>query len=370
MKKRGISAIVATVLIILITVAAVTILWSFIIPMVQDSLQLATMCNAAKPSIDFSSGYTCYDSESNAIGILVRKDAGGSAFSGVEFTFSDGGRTRVMGRDFVGGENEKRRFFFVLDNKSGEVSIAPIVTDGNTEKVCDIIFSTSEIGNCTINNGSSNIEDDYVGYWKFDGDASDVTSRMNGTIHDDTHYVVGRNGIGSGLSFDGSGDHVRAGGQIGISDKNFTVSHWIRTTQSNSQIYTVANTGHGDGFRFGIHTTGGQSGISFLIGDNFDSIPGLYTEEVCLSNININDGEWHMISGTYRRGDVFRCYVDGKFQNEIPILDFYYGNKDDNLRFGAPHCCNDLNGEMDEVVIYNRVLDDREIRQLYDFTKN
>ena len=36
--KKGISAIVATVLIILITVAAVTIIWAAIIPMINDNI--------------------------------------------------------------------------------------------------------------------------------------------------------------------------------------------------------------------------------------------------------------------------------------------------------------------------------------------
>lgn len=36
MNKRGISAIVATVLIILITVASVTIIWVAIIPLISD----------------------------------------------------------------------------------------------------------------------------------------------------------------------------------------------------------------------------------------------------------------------------------------------------------------------------------------------
>ena len=40
MNKKGISAIVATVLIILITVAAVTIIWAAIIPMIDDQINM------------------------------------------------------------------------------------------------------------------------------------------------------------------------------------------------------------------------------------------------------------------------------------------------------------------------------------------
>ena len=36
MKKRAVSAVVATVLIILITIAAISILWAFVFPMVKN----------------------------------------------------------------------------------------------------------------------------------------------------------------------------------------------------------------------------------------------------------------------------------------------------------------------------------------------
>ncbi len=42
--KKGISAIVATVLIILITVAAITIIWAAIIPMISNQLESGTVC--------------------------------------------------------------------------------------------------------------------------------------------------------------------------------------------------------------------------------------------------------------------------------------------------------------------------------------
>jgi len=61
MEKRGISAIVASVLIILITIAGVTILWAAVIPMIKNSIELSNLCFDAKLMIDGSSGYTCYD---------------------------------------------------------------------------------------------------------------------------------------------------------------------------------------------------------------------------------------------------------------------------------------------------------------------
>ena len=60
MKKRGISAIVATVLIILIVVAGMGIIWSVILPTIT-SVDIEPSKQAI--SIDTQGGYTVYDGE-------------------------------------------------------------------------------------------------------------------------------------------------------------------------------------------------------------------------------------------------------------------------------------------------------------------
>jgi len=62
--KKGISAIVATVLIILITVAAVTIIWAAIIPMIQDQIGGSQECLAASSAVLVDPEYSCVNAES------------------------------------------------------------------------------------------------------------------------------------------------------------------------------------------------------------------------------------------------------------------------------------------------------------------
>ena len=66
MNKRGISAIVATVLIILITVAGVAIIWGAIIPMIGEDVSFGD--EMVDLRIVTSAGYTAWDEES---GIMV-----------------------------------------------------------------------------------------------------------------------------------------------------------------------------------------------------------------------------------------------------------------------------------------------------------
>ncbi|MFH1522188.1 MAG: hypothetical protein ABIF18_04495, partial [archaeon] len=70
--KKGISAIVATVLIILITVASVTIVWVAIVPMIQESLVFSSL--EGRVSVVSSGGYTAYDSEKKVAIVQVKRD--------------------------------------------------------------------------------------------------------------------------------------------------------------------------------------------------------------------------------------------------------------------------------------------------------
>ena len=60
MQKKAISAVVATVLIILITVAAITIIWAAIIPLIQRNIGEGTQCFDATSQLSIEAeGYTC-----------------------------------------------------------------------------------------------------------------------------------------------------------------------------------------------------------------------------------------------------------------------------------------------------------------------
>ena len=106
MNKRGVSAVVATVLIILITVASVTIFWGAIIPMTKGNLDFSSL--EGKVSVLTSGGYTYYDS-----------DTGIDEFpedSRLEITFEKE------------GEDDKR---LVIERKNDDKTLYSFYLDGN-----------------------------------------------------------------------------------------------------------------------------------------------------------------------------------------------------------------------------------------------
>ena len=145
MRKRGISAIVATVLIILITVAAVTIVWAAIIPMISNQLSKGTVCLDAVTQVTLvDEGYTCKNA--NDISLQIKRGAKTIDLIDIQVLISAGGTTTsFLISDIAGailpGANEEKVFTIDTTTIVGTidgVQIAPIVTVGNTEEICDV----------------------------------------------------------------------------------------------------------------------------------------------------------------------------------------------------------------------------------------
>jgi len=181
LNKKAVSAVVATVLIIMITVAAVGIIWAAIIPMVRDSLVKGTTCNDALSDISIGvEGYTCRSAAYQ--GCLASapylKPADGLCYTTVGFTgagvanvtlanislqIKKGSNAKVQlvavnALLFKGGSSESVRINktntgYVIGNLPGvnveqvitlvgayadvtSVQIAPVVTVGKTEEPC------------------------------------------------------------------------------------------------------------------------------------------------------------------------------------------------------------------------------------------
>ena len=146
-KKRAVSAVVATVLIIMITVAAVGIIWAAIMPMIRDSIDKGGACFEAQADVSLvtDSGYTCIDSDGD---ITVQVKKGPSAkftLVGLQVLVSEAGTTTpvvIRGDTVLPDNNEEAVIYVTNTNKkfdgADSIKIAPIVTVGKTEETCDV----------------------------------------------------------------------------------------------------------------------------------------------------------------------------------------------------------------------------------------
>lgn len=140
--KKGVSAVVATVLIILITVAAVTIIWSAVIPMIKDNLIGSDNCMKAQSEVSIGTGgYTCIKSNTNG-NISLQIVRGPSAFDldSVDVIIHVGGNSftkSVNGTNLPGVYQSK--VVYLNDTayiNATKVEIAPVLKIGATTKNC------------------------------------------------------------------------------------------------------------------------------------------------------------------------------------------------------------------------------------------
>lgn len=161
--KKAVSALVATVLLILITVAAVGIIWGAIMPMLAQGMDVGRACMNARLQINTQQGYSCFNTTGptpNRVLIQVERGAEDFIPLGLQLVVTGGGQSKVytvrnkqtgvgsvseLPANFSGvtldvpGINEARTYF--VDSgmtTTSEISVAPIVKVGNTEKICDV----------------------------------------------------------------------------------------------------------------------------------------------------------------------------------------------------------------------------------------
>lgn len=143
--KRGISAIVATVLIILITIAGVTILWVAIIPLITQG---ATFNDAnARLDVVTSGGYTVYDKVNRIAIVQVKRYSDESDMKYVRITLNFVGTSYSAVVD-APSPNQVKSYKFNLsvgnyaDPQS--VQVSPIFVTGTKERE-GVITSKADI---------------------------------------------------------------------------------------------------------------------------------------------------------------------------------------------------------------------------------
>ena len=152
MHKKGISAVVATVLMILITITAVVILWTFIIPLIKNNISFSPSPDL---TIDVSGGFTNYDPYSERACIEVKRGVDKADIIGIWFTINAGGNSYTTYNDTVPGINQARIYCFDTHGfpiKLDSFEIAPVFRVGKTYKIGAVTSRVDEIPEADLSN--------------------------------------------------------------------------------------------------------------------------------------------------------------------------------------------------------------------------
>jgi len=305
-EKRGVSALVATVLLILITVAGVAIIWGAVMPMITKITQSGQACINARLIIDTASGYTCYSETKNQASIMVSRGPEDFQLTGIQLGLSSAGQTESI---------------IIRDGSQAVASLGFDEGSGSTT------YDSSDNGNDGTINGA---------VWK---SGTDCIS-------------------GSCLSFDGVNDGVVVpdSSLFDFAGKNITISAWFKAANVQGTYAAIM-----------WHFTGGTPGAGwqFLLNANRVQIENRAPIDKLsiTSNAAYNDNIWHQAVVTMD-GSTAKLYVDGVYLKNDTYSNLIDYNE--NLGIGADFTgANSFNGTIDEVRIYNHALSAEEIKAQY-----
>jgi gliding motility-associated-like protein len=229
---------------------------------------------------------------------------------------------------------------------------------------------------CNANQLPASLRNGLVGYWPFCGNANDESGNGNNGVVNGATLTTDRLGsANSAYSFDGVNDFIQMPNRS-ISG-SFTISCWykmptynINTLGANDFIFFANHSGVNDNNRnvlVGYRNFGSEYGHSTYVKGGSGNMIGYYA----LNQIPVAN-KWHHFVCQFTNGVSVKMYLDNVLfytnntvvsNTTLPSLPMFFG-------IGIPTQFNFYKGELDDVSIWNRVLTEQEILQLYNSTSS
>ncbi len=142
MNKKAVSEIVATVLIILLTVASIGILIGVVVPMVKKGLDSGSTCFDATSSISVitEKGYTCINRTGKTVKVHIGRGSKDFELADLRISVYAAGNSKTINGTKLPNAGETKVIIIDVDDEfasANEVGVAPIVRIGETTQSCD-----------------------------------------------------------------------------------------------------------------------------------------------------------------------------------------------------------------------------------------
>jgi hypothetical protein len=158
-----------------------------------------------------------------------------------------------------------------------------------------------------------------------------------------------------GASFDGVNDYVNCGNNDLLMSSSITVSGWVRLLDSSSWMMVNKE-------------TGGNPGSYYIYGSSPSAIWSIFGPTSSRYNVSLgtlNLGDWYHLVGTFDSNTrVMKGYRNGALVGTTNNAELGYNSAD--LLIGRYTSGYYTNGDISNILIYNRALSDDEVKMLYD----
>tara|TARA_Y100000310_G_scaffold240458_1_gene244283 strand:+ start:3093 stop:4205 length:1113 start_codon:yes stop_codon:yes gene_type:complete len=305
--KKAISGVVATILIILITVAGVTIVWTTVIPMIQEETEFGEQL--VQLDIETASGYTVWDSDSGLATVQIERGADNINFSQVQIIINCAGDSDSF--NVSAPEKNQAKVYKILSSCEPEsVSVAPILGSWKNKDVGEI---SSEINNLPEGNLEISINDIL---FNKDGtvvvveclEVSDCDDSNECTEDLCTDNVCSNGFEADGTSCGGVGEFCDGQGNCGVCSVSSPCDEQeCKSVVCNAGSCDYTNLTEGAGCSVGICDGGGY--CAEMIGNVYSMWPGDYFDWT-----GVNDGNW---LNDYVRFEGTTCIADENVCEQI-----------------------------------------------------
>lgn len=301
-----------------------------------------------------------------SIDIEVRRLYDNSGSVTVDYATSDG--TATSGEDYVAtqgtfswadGDMIPKSFTIqILDDslKEYDETINLVLSNPTGEAVVGESIPTV----LTIIDDEIDIDMGIVGHWTFDDGGGEVAldssgNNNHGTILNNPVWTLGV--IGGALNFDGVNDYVEVVDSVSLNVDYLTMAAWVYREANSWDSRIIVDKGDSYMMQIGRLTFGKNDHFEFAIQPNWEWHDGGF----------VPLQEWAHVAVTWD-GDRALTYINGRFTKAYDRTNGVVTDTTNALRIGArgaPNSARSLfKGKIDDVRIYNRVLNGAEIALL------
>ena len=389
MQKRGISTVIATILIVLITVASVTILWAGVYPMI-NKIAFVEDPNL-RLTIDGDGRYTLFDSTNGFLSVRITRGSDEAEIMALKFIIDIEGNSYVNKRYAVPGPTQSKVYYLGIGfvDHVNSIKVVPIYNingkevegsyfayrENTLDKPNELtkLFETDTI--TCASEDSPGLSDGLVLYYDFEqtyeaGNDQLLFDRScrghTGTLQGDVS-ITNDPERGSVIQLDGGyvnlDEKANLATQTGGSK---TIAFWAKPDCKGDFESSVIFGSYLNYYVNFFDTCGSFERVSFFFENNY------------LNWYNtVHEGEWHHYVLTIEvdgSGVIGKLYVDSKeVDSDDDSWAGTYGTVNGNFYFGALAESQSgsadesvaFDGLIDEFRIYNDILTPEEISSLY-----
>ena len=229
------------------------------------------------------------------------------------------------------------------------------IVKGSTSFVSSSSSTTPTAGNCT--------ESGLTGWWKLNNNAVDSSPNGNNGVTSATTATTGENGVSANalLFTSASSSMLTVPSSASLYDNPQTFSLWIKPidwSTPNASIFLAKRSSTANGYAIG-----------YLVSNSSVWIDCGGSSNRWISTYAPPTNEWTNLLFTCSLDGNLAFYANGQPKGTKSGINRTNINDPISLRFGRDSTAggaNFLNGSLDDIRIYNRVLSNDEIQQIYN----